>query len=225
MVQKPVVKRNKPLYITVMGTMGSGKTTVAKLISERLRMRLVEENFGDNAFLPRFYQDMKRWAFHSQTFFLMEKTQQLLAIGRMLGQTVHSRGIVQDTPIEQDVFSYAKAQCVLGNMDRAQWLLYKKIYDSMRTYFPTPDLIIFLDTSIGEIVKRIEGRGRGFEAKIPVRYIQLLDRLTREWIKKNPDMRILPIQTDGLDIVRNGTSRKKFLEIVSSYLKQKKLTD
>src|SRR3989344_8456563 len=103
----------KKLYISVMGTLGSGKTTVAGLIARKFNFHLLEENFGDNAFLPRFYTDMKRWAFHSQTFFLMEKTNQMLETRTLLTK----KSIVQDTPIQQDVFSYAKAQHILGNID------------------------------------------------------------------------------------------------------------
>jgi len=105
----------KHLYISIMGTMGSGKTTAARLIADRLSFLLLEENFGENAFLPRFYKDMNKWAFHSQTFFLMEKITQTLETPKLLEKT----SVVQDTPIEQDVFSYAKAQHVLGHMDDA----------------------------------------------------------------------------------------------------------
>ena len=120
--------------------MGSGKTTVARLLAKEFKFQLLEENFGENAFLPRFYQDMKRWAFHSQTFFLMEKINQMLATPKLLEK--HS--VVQDTPIQQDAFSYAKAQHVLGNIDDAEWKLYQKIYYSFEPYFPKPNLIVYL---------------------------------------------------------------------------------
>ena len=104
-----------------MGTMASGKTTVAKLLAKELKYKLIEENFGENKFLPRFYKDMKRWAFHSQTFFLMEKVTQMIETGKLLAK----KNVIQDTPIQQDAFSYAKAQNVLGNIDDAEWKLYQ----------------------------------------------------------------------------------------------------
>src|SRR5512137_1028287 len=125
------------IYISVMGTMGSGKTTAAKLLAKHLKFKLLEENFGENAFLPRFYQDMKRWAFHSQTFFLMEKITQMLETKNILEKSA----VIQDTPIQQDAFSYAKAQHVLGAIDDAEWRLYMKIYKSFEPLFPVPDLI------------------------------------------------------------------------------------
>src|SRR3989344_3404859 len=148
----------KHLYISVMGTMGSGKTTAARLIARELGFGLIEENFGENAFLPRFYADMKRWAFHSQTFFLMEKITQMRETARIL----ENGPVVQDTPIQQDAFSYAKAQHVLGNMDDAEWRLYQKIYKSFEPYFPQPDLIVYLEAPISVLSGRIQKRGRGY---------------------------------------------------------------
>src|SRR3989344_2668829 len=122
---------SRKLYLSIMGTIGSGKTTVAGLLAKELKFHLIEENFGENAFLSRFYTDMKRWAFHSQTFFLMEKISQMLETPKLFEK--HS--IIQDTPIQQDAFSYAKAQHVLGNMDDAEWRLYQKNYTSFEQYF------------------------------------------------------------------------------------------
>lgn len=197
-----------------MGTMGSGKTTVARLLANRLKFHLLEENFGENAFLPRFYTDMKRWAFHSQTFFLMEKITQMLETPKLLAK--HS--VVQDTPIQQDAFSYAKAQHVLGNIDDAEWKLYQKIYHSFEPYFPKPDLIIFLETSISVIAKRISDRGRGYEQKIPLKYLKLLDKLNHDWLKANKTIPVLTIETDGLNVVKNKEAQKKLLKIIKTQL-------
>ncbi len=164
----------KHVYLSVMGTMGSGKTTAARLLAKGLNFRLLEENFGENSFLPRFYQDMKRWAFHSQTFFLMEKVNQMFEAARL------ENNIIQDTPIQQDVFSYAKAQHVLGNMDDAEWRLYQKIYKSLELYFTPPDLIVYLETTLTTISDRIGKRGRGYEKKIPMVSISLRAKKRRK---------------------------------------------
>jgi deoxyadenosine/deoxycytidine kinase len=197
-----------------MGTMGSGKTTAARLIAEHFKFHLVEENFGENAFLPRFYKKMNRWAFHSQTFFLMEKINQLMEIGAERKK----KSIVQDTPVEQDVFSYAKAQHALGNMDDAEWKLYHKIYASFAPHLPKPDAIIFLDTSIGEIEKRISSRGRAYEKKIPTKYLELLDKLNRDWLRENKKVKIISIPTDGLNIVTSKTAQQQMIATVKNAL-------
>ncbi len=198
-----------------MGTMGSGKTTVARLLAKELRFTLLEENFGENAFLPRFYQDMKRWAYHSQAFFLMEKITQMLETPKIL--TKHS--VIQDTPIQQDAFSYAKAQHVLGNIDDAEWKLYCKIYNSFEPYFPKPNLIVFLETSVAALADRIESRGRGYEQKIPQSYLELLDMLNHKWLSENKKIPVLVVETDGLDIVRSQNARKKLVELARRRLR------
>jgi deoxyadenosine/deoxycytidine kinase len=205
-------------YIAVMGTMGSGKTTAAQLLSKELRFSLIEENVKENAFLPRFYKDMKRWAFHSQVFFLMEKIRQMLETKNMLAKTP----VVQDTPITQDVFSYARAQHELGNMDDAEWALYQKIYHEFTPHFPQPDLIVFLDTSIPAIEQRIAARGRGFEQTIPTDYLELLDKLNRRWLEQNTTIPVVRIPTDTLDIARNRDAQEQFVSIVRSALSRKK---
>jgi len=205
-------------YIAVMGTMGSGKTTAAQLLSKELRFSLIEENVKENAFLPRFYKDMKRWAFHSQVFFLMEKIRQMLETKNMLAKT----SVVQDTPITQDVFSYARAQHELGNMDDAEWALYQKIYHEFTPHFPQPDLIVFLDTSIPAIEQRIAARGRGFEQTIPTDYLELLDKLNRRWLEQNTTIPVVRIPTDTLDIARNRDAQEQFVSIVRSALSRKK---
>ncbi|HUD19027.1 MAG TPA: deoxynucleoside kinase [Patescibacteria group bacterium] len=204
----------KPVYVSVMGLIGSGKTTAVRLIAKELGFTLLEENFGENAFLPRFYSDMKRWAFHSQTFFLMEKISQILETSTLLKTT----SIIQDTPIQQDVFSYAKAQHVLGNIDDAEWRLYQKIYKSFEPYFPKPDFIIYLETSLPTIIDRIEKRGRAYEQKIPQSYLELLDMLNHKWLTENKTIPVLVIETDGLNIVRSRVAQKAMIDAVTKRL-------
>lgn len=197
-------------YIAVMGTMGSGKTTAANLLAKELDFTLIEENVKENAFLPRFYKDMSRWAFHSQVFFLMEKIRQMIEAKTLLGKT----SVVQDTPITQDVYSYAQAQHELGNMDDAEWALYQKIYHEFTPHFPAPDLIVFLDTSIPVIEQRIASRGRGFEQTIPTDYLTLLDKLNRKWLEQNTNIPVVIVHTDTLDITRNRDAQEQFTSIV-----------
>lgn len=202
-------------YIVVMGTLGSGKTTAANLLAKDLQFTLIEENVKENAFLPRFYKDMKRWAFHSQVFFLMEKIRQMIEAKALLAKS----SVVQDTPITQDVYSYAKAQHELGNMDDAEWALYQKIYHEFTPHFPNPDLIVFLDTSIPEIEKRIAERGRGFEQTIPTDYLVLLDKLNRKWLEQNTNIPVVVVHTDTLDISRNKDAQTQFTSLVRSALR------
>lgn len=193
-----------------MGTMGSGKTTAARLLGERLHYHLLEENFGENAFLPRFYQDMPRWAFHSQTFFLMEKITQMLDTTTLMKKY----SVIQDTPLAQDVYSYAKAQHMLGHIDDAEWRLYLKIYRSFEPYFPVPDLIIYMETSVSSVISRIKLRGREYEQEIPQSYLELLEMLNHKWISEQKRIPVCRIQTETLNIVRSPRARDEFTRVV-----------
>ena len=218
MVQPIGMKTHR--YISIMGTMGSGKTTAARLVAKALGDQLVEENFGENAFLPRFYSDMKRWAFHSQTFFLMEKINQILETPKLL----RKGGVVQDTPIQQDAFSYAKAQHVLGNIDDAEWKLYQKIYKSFEPYFPKPDCIVYLETSVSVVASRIESRGRQYEQKIPQSYLELLDMLNHKWLSENAGAKsgkkipVLTIDTDQLNIAKSSIAQEQLITLIKKRL-------
>lgn len=201
-------------YIAVMGTLGSGKTTAANLLAKELQLTLIEENVKENEFLPRFYNDMKRWAFHSQTFFLLEKIRQMLETKKLLEKT----SVIQDTPITQDVYSYARAQHELGHMDDAEWALYQKIYHEFAPHFPMPDLIVFLDTSIPSIEQRIAARGREYEQAIPTDYLSLLDTLNRRWLEQNTTIPVLRVPTDTLNISRDKDAQTQFVSLVRSAL-------
>ncbi|MFC1646712.1 deoxynucleoside kinase [Patescibacteria group bacterium] len=208
--------KKKKHYISIMGTIASGKTTVSKLLADRLGFHLIEENFGENLFLPWFYEDMKRWAFHSQTFFLMEKITQMFHTKTLIAK----KHVIQDTPIYQDVYSYAKAQYVLGNIKNAEWKLYQKIYKSFEPVLPVPDLIIYLNASLDNITKRITSRGRSYEQNISESYLELLDMLNRKFISENKKLPVLTIDTDKLNVVYSPKARNTVAEIVKKQLKK-----
>lgn len=198
----------KSVYISIAGTMGVGKTTMVKIITEKFGFTPVVENFSANPFLPKFYKDMKRWAFHSQMFFLVEKIGQMRKISQM-----GTRKIVQDTPVYQDVYSYAKAQYVLGNMTKDEWRLYLKVYEQLDGSIFKPNLIIFLDCPIDKIYERIKKRDRSYEVAKKKReflgYLQTLDELNKKWIKNMSDkIKIVSVDTDDFDYVKDKVARQ-----------------
>jgi deoxyadenosine/deoxycytidine kinase len=202
-------------YIAVAGTMGSGKTTAAGVLARESGYTLMAENFAENTFLPRFYQDMKRWSFHSETFFLMEKCSQLLSAPDMLRKS----SVVQDTPIEEDVYGYTQAQHELGNLDDDEWRLYQKIYRSFVPYFPKLDLLVYLKTSVPVLAARIKSRGLEYEKALPVKHLELLDALNGQWLARNTGIPVLTVETDKLDIVRSDSAKGRFIRAVTEKLR------
>jgi len=206
-----ILYMTKSHFIAVMGSMGSGKTTLARLIAKHLDYKLLEENFADNPFLKDFYNDMHRWAFHSQTFFLTEKIKQMQYIQELLKK----QSVVLDTPIYQDVCVWAEAQYEAGHMNQAEFCLYQKFYNMLIDRLPVPNLIIYLKTSVEVIEERINKRARGFEAKVPRWYLVLLNWLLEKWVAKNKKIPVLRIETDEINIVEN----KKDIESVIRQIK------
>lgn len=196
--------------ITIMGTLGIGKTTYASLIAERLGYTLVTERYQENPFLAKFYEDMPRWAFHSQSFFLLEKAKQLEDISTML----ESSGVVQDTPIFQDVYTYALAQHKLGNMTEDEWQLYTKQYTHLIPHLPKPSLIVYLSGTIHTIMQRIKARGRSFEQNIPESYIRLLHQLNGQLIETHKNIPTLFVDCDTIDIVHSDADKEKVVSMI-----------
>lgn len=201
-------------YISVSGTMGVGKTTFVKLLAKEFVFKPIFENFKANPFLAKFYKDMKRWAFHSQMYFLVQKIGQMGQI-RLMGK----EKIVQDTPIYQDVFSYAKAQYLLGNMHKAEWELYFRAYKSFEEYLIKPKLIIHLTAPVEIIYERIKKRDRAYETaknkKIFLNYLRALDRLNFEWIERiKRKIRIVLINTDGRNYFNDREKKKELIRYI-----------
>lgn len=200
-------------YISVMGSMGSGKTTLARLVAKHLNFFLLEENFAENPFLKDFYKDMGRWAFNSQTFFLTEKIKQMQKTADLLKE----KPVVQDTPVYQDVCVWAEAQFEAGHMSEAEFLLYQKIYKMTIDGLPRPDLIIYLRTSVEVIEERIAKRGRGFENKVPRWYLVLLNWLLEKWVKGNKKIPVMVVDTDKINIVDNKKDIAALIERIRNF--------
>ena len=157
---------------------------------------------------------MKRWAFHSQTFFLMEKITQMMETSKHLEK--HS--IIQDTPIQQDVYGYAKAQMIMGNMSADEWKLYLRVFEMVEEKLPKPDLVVYLEASIATLMERIRGRDRKFEEGIDESYLRLLDEVNKTWLMNNNRIEVMKVDTNGLDLVGKAADKKKLVGQVKERL-------
>lgn len=198
------------VYLSVAGVMGSGKTTVSRLISKALGFHLLEEQASENHFLPLYYGEPQKWALHSQLFYLREKAAQLKQAGKLL----NSQSVVQDTPIYQDCFTYAAAQKSLGYLTDAEHTLYQRFFELLVDGLPAPHLIVQLDASPTVLLARIKKRDRVYEKSVTRDYLELLSGLQEEWISAHPEINILRVVTDNhlYDVLQNAVYQKTILQ-------------
>lgn len=207
----------KHYFISFIGGIGAGKTTAAKLIAKHLAFSFASEKFRENYFLPLFYKDMRRWAFHSQLFFLVVKINQLLHIKKVL----EKKSVVQDFSIYQDVFAFIKAQQVLGNFTKKDYAICKRVYDAAEKVLPRPDLLVYLKWSSKDPMSQIKKRGRFYEKEISLSYLNLLQKLQKDWVAKNSKkFNILAIDTAKLNFAKNPRHKNEFIKLVKKHLKK-----
>jgi deoxyadenosine/deoxycytidine kinase len=186
-------------YIAVAGTIGAGKTSLVRWLVKRYGLQPFYEPNEGNPYLADFYEDMGRWAFHSQCFFLAHKLklhQQLLACP---GPAVIDRTIYEDAEI------FARNLYQQGLMERRDWGVYQQLYAGIRDALPPPDVLIALRCSLGAAKKRIARRGRAMEAAIPDSYLRRLHGSYARWFKRYDLSPVVVVDTTRLDYVESLT--------------------
>ncbi len=158
------------MYIVISGNIGAGKTSLSQIISKEMGFSVYFEDFHSNLFLKDYYKDMKRWAFATQMNFLALRYEQL--IHHVLLSKIPA---VLDRSIYEDREVFAKALHEDGLMTDAEWAVYDKMYNLMVDNLPTPNLMIYLEKTVDELLRNIAKRGRDFE-KIPREYLESLDK-------------------------------------------------
>lgn len=188
------------LTIGIIGPVGVGKSTISGILSERFNIKHVEENFPDNPFLKKFYKDPRKWSFHSQYRFLLDKVEQI----RTLDPT---KSKIIDPELDMDLI-YALTHQKLEYMNADQGALYFKTYSIMREEFKIkdPDITLRLYAPIEVLVERIKKRDRPFEkgiVKPPYKYLRALDDAINEYVAKDTSGRIIYLDVSGDDFTDN----------------------
>ena len=199
-------------YIAVAGNIGAGKSTLVEFLQYRFALTPFPEPNADNPFLPSFYDDMKKWAFHSQMFFLLHK----FKIHQDLSD--HQGTVVQDRTIYEDAEIFAENLYRSKKMSKSEYQTYRKLYTSITRTLRPPDLMIYLRASVRTVRKRIRFRGRPEEQDIPLRYIRRLHDLYEEWFTRYQESPTLVIEVDSLDYIQNLVDRIEIIETIEAYL-------
>jgi len=193
-------------YIVVEGNIGSGKTTLAKMISQEHKRELILEEFADNTFLPQFYNQPERYAFPLELSFLAERYHQLK---KKLTELPH-QSFVSDYLFDKSLL-FAKV-----NLREEEFGLYQTFFDLLVKDIPKPDLVIYLDKDIAKLQANIEKRGRPFEKDISDRYLENI-QLGYEKVLTESGLNVLRINSGELDFVKNESHFKKVINRILTY--------
>ncbi|WP_047541325.1 deoxynucleoside kinase [Methylotenera versatilis] len=198
-------------YIVIEGPIGSGKTTLAKLLADKFSVQLLSEKAEDNPFLPRFYQDAQRYSLPTQLFFLFQRSRQ---IADMTQRDLFSTPTVADFFLEKDPL-FARL-----NLDDEEYALYHQIYTHLQLKSPKPDLVIYLQTPIEELAERIEERNISYEQEIPLEYIERLADAYSEFFHTYDTSPVLIVNNEKLNIIKDESALNllvdRILQIKSS---------
>lgn len=180
-------------FIIVAGNIGVGKSTLVSLLSNHFGWLPYYEPVVENPYLADFYQDMHRWGFHSQVFFLTNR----MKIHRQIMQERNSA--IQDRSIYEDAEVFARNLFLNGLLDQRDYKAYRDIYDTFVDVITPPDLMIYLRASVPTLQKRIAERNRSYESGITDDYLERLNRLYEEWINRFELCPVLTVPSDSLN--------------------------
>lgn len=183
------------MHLAVSGNIGSGKTTLTEKLAKHYGWKAEFEAVDDNPYLPDFYEDMKRWSFHLQVYFLNSRFNQLKTIQESRVSTI------QDRTIYEDAYIFAANLYKSNLLTERDYANYKSLFDSMISHVKAPDLLIYLKADIPKLVGQIEKRGRSYETAMRIDYLKNLNSHYEEWIAGYKEGKLLIIDVNDLDFV------------------------
>ncbi|MDM1044154.1 deoxynucleoside kinase [Myroides sp. 1354] len=183
------------MHIAIAGNIGAGKTTLTDLLAKHYGWEAHYEDVVDNPYLDDFYHQMDRWSFNLQVYFLNSRFRQVLQI-RQSGKT-----IIQDRTIYEDAHIFAPNLHAMGLMSNRDFKNYSTLFDLMQDLVAAPDLLIYLRSSVPNLVGQIHKRGREYENSISIEYLSGLNDRYENWIKGYDKGKLLVIDVDSLDFV------------------------
>ena len=190
-------------FITIEGNIGAGKTTLAHLLAKRLNARLILEEFADNPFLPKFYENPKQYAFPLELFFMAERFKQLK-------DNLFKTDLFQSITVSDYVFT----KCLLFariNLPEEEFKLFQKLFDIMQQQLVFPDMIVYLHSSVKKLQKNIKKRNRSYEQNIPDSYLQSIQDTYKDYIKQHA-VKTIFVEADDADFLSNDAHIEAIIE-------------
>lgn len=198
------------MHIAIAGNIGSGKTTLTKLLSKHFGWNAHYEDVDTNPYLNSFYEDMQRWSFNLQVYFLNSRFRQVVQI-RQGGKTV-----IQDRTIYEDAYIFAPNLHSMNLMSTRDFENYSSLFELMSSFIQPPDLLIYLKSSVPNLVNQIQKRGRDYEESIRIDYLKLLNERYEKWISKYESGKLLIIDVDDIDFQDNPNDLGMIIEKINA---------
>ncbi|MDE3056550.1 MAG: deoxynucleoside kinase [Bacteroidota bacterium] len=204
--------RTEKSFVAVAGNIGSGKSSLTTMLSNKFGWKPYFESVEDNPYLADFYADMKRWSFHLQIYFLSHR----FTSHKQIVESPES--VIQDRSIYEDAEIFARNLHEIGNMDDRDYNNYVALYRVMMEYLQPPDLMIYLRANVDTLKTQIARRGRSFEQSISREYLEQLNRHYESWISDYTLGPLLVIESDTLDFVHDENDFAHVEELVRNNL-------
>ena len=185
------------MHIAIAGNIGSGKTTLTKMLAKKYNWLPRFESVDYNPYLEDYYKDLKRWSFPMEIFFLKERFKDLLEISKC------DKHVVQDRSIYEGVYVFTANNYAMGNLDDRDFETYMELFKDLIDVVKIPDLMIYLRSSVSHLVANIEKRGRSYEQKMPLGYLENINKRYDDFIMKKYKGKGLVIDADKLDYQHN----------------------
>lgn len=204
-------KKKEFRYIALAGNIGAGKSSLTGLLSKHFGWEAYYESVDNNPYLADFYEDMRRWSFNLQIYFLSSRFR---SMKQML---VERESFIQDRTIYEDVEIFAKNLYEMGLMSERDYNNYCDLFTEMSDYLQPPDLLVYLRAKVPTLVNQIQQRGRDYENSIRIDYLERLNGLYENWIDRYPHDKLI-IETDHLDFVNNKEDLGKVIGMIEQRL-------
>lgn len=193
------------MYIAIAGNIGSGKTTLTNMLAKHYKWTKFLEPVAQNPYLEDYYKDISRWALNMEVFYLKQRFKNLLDILKS------NETIIQDRSIYEGVYVFAENNRKMGNMDERDYTTFMELFQEMMSVVRPPELMVYLRASVPHLVENIQKRGRDYEQKIPIDYLQGLNTLYEDFIENKYKSNVLVVDVDNIDFEHNP---KEFGDII-----------
>ena len=200
------------MHIAIAGNIGSGKTTLTRLLAKHYGWETRFEAVDDNPYLDDYYKDIARWSFNLEVFFLRHRFADMLDIAKS------DTPVIQDRTIYEGVYVFTANNYAMGNLTERDYQTYMELFESMMDVMQWPDLMIYLRASVPHLVANIQQRGREYEQTIPLDYLKNLNERYEDFIHNKYKGRVLTVNVDTLDFQHRPQDLASIIDSIDAEL-------